>query len=180
MEMTVPYIKNADIFICPSGSKERSTFTTGCTAATSKVTSHYVWPGWFPYDYYQWFAPGNAIMFSGFPTPRTTNCSPTRPWSACVSAEFTANPAESAFMVEGYFVSYFPSGGLTFGSACTTGFSGDWNNNKIHRHSGGWNIAYCDGHAKWVKGQNFHTNTSAVHAYGGSNYPESPFMRVGS
>lgn len=182
MEMVHPYIKNTDIFICPSAPRAVSDYTTGCTAAPSKVTSTYVWPGWFPYDYYRWGAPPGitgVVMFSGFPVGRGTLCSTARPWSACLGSEYVSSPAETTFLMDGYFISYYPSGGLAFGSSCTTGFSFDWNNKKIHRHTDGMNIAYADGHAKWVKATSFHTNNSAQHLYGGAYYPQSPYMKVG-
>src|SRR6185503_12093281 len=41
MEMLNPYVKNRDIWICPSAPKAVSAFTTGCTSAPSKVVSTY-------------------------------------------------------------------------------------------------------------------------------------------
>jgi prepilin-type N-terminal cleavage/methylation domain-containing protein/prepilin-type processing-associated H-X9-DG protein len=186
MEMLNPYIKNADIFLCPSAPKDRAAYTTGCTAAASKVVSNYTWVAWGPYDYYNW---DNTIMFAGFPAPcmdnaicpgNVTQCT-TRATAICRSAEFAEYPAESTFIIEGYFVSYYPYQNMVFGSACTTGFAfmSTPNHKNIHRHMEGMTIGYIDGHAKWLKAENFHKNNSARTTGTYANYPQSPFMRVG-
>lgn len=37
MEMLNPYVKNNDVFLCPSMSKNISSYTTGCTSAPDRV-----------------------------------------------------------------------------------------------------------------------------------------------
>jgi len=173
MEFLNPYIKNQQVFICPSAPLTRSAYTTSCASA-NRVASTYVWPAWIRYTYYNWFG---TIMFAGFPTPNPGRCS--NPWDACRGVEFAGNPAESAFVIEGYMITFDPIPGVAFGSACTTGFSADPTNRNFYRHNEGMNIGYCDGHVKWVKGVNFMHNKSSRHNYAGTTYPESPFMRVG-
>jgi len=188
MEMLNPYIKNADIFLCPSAPKERTAYTTGCTSGTTKVVSNYAWVAWGPYDYYNW---DNTIMFAGFPAPcmdaticqgNVTQCT-TRATAICRSAEFAEYPAEATFIIEGYMVNYFPVQGTTFGSACTTGFafpsSAQPLESNVHRHMKGMTIGYIDGHAKWLAANNFHKNNSARTTGAYANYPQSPHMRIG-
>lgn len=184
MEMLNPYVKNNDVFLCPSMSKNISSYTTGCTSAPAKVVSNIVWVGWVPYNYWDWF--GLAIMFAGFPSPcrdaalcpnNVTYCA--NAWAKCTSAEFAENPAESTFFIEGYFISYFPVAGTTFGSSCTTGFHYDENNTNFHRHNKGMNLGFVDGHAKWVAAANFHRNNGSRTTGQYANYPQSPFMRFG-
>ncbi|MFN3650144.1 MAG: DUF1559 domain-containing protein [Armatimonadota bacterium] len=170
MEMVNPYVKNTGIFQCPSAPKAKNAFTTGCDGGY--LSSTYTWPGWIRYTYYDWWG---TIMFAGFPAPRQSLC--TNPWDHCRSAEFTENPAEAAFLVEGYFVSY-PYAALQFGSACTTGI-GISKDIKFFRHNDGMNIAYCDGHVKWAKFERFMKDSSARTTGAYANYPQSPHMRVG-
>ena len=94
-------------------------------------------------------------------------------------------PAESAFLIEGFATAYKENtGSLQFGSACTIGISltkiaVDANAKNYFRHGEGENVAFCDGHAKWVKDAQYNYNNSLKHNYAGGLYPQSPFMRVG-
>lgn len=169
MELVNPYIKNQQIWICPSG-KRADPFGCGGGAV---VSSHYVWPGWLRYTYWNWFG---TIMFAGYPAP---NGGCAAAWESCVSTEFASSPAESAYFVEGFFSCYpDPNKNLQFGSACTIGFA-TAGNYDYYRHNQGQNVGFCDGHAKWVKDTNYMQNSSVKHLYAGSYYPQSPFMRVG-
>jgi prepilin-type N-terminal cleavage/methylation domain-containing protein/prepilin-type processing-associated H-X9-DG protein len=171
MELINPYVKNAQVFYCPSGSKSASTYgATGCDI----VTANYIIPTWIPYDYYNWFG---VVMFAGFVTPNPSGCA-TRTTAVCTSSEFVSSPAESAYMIEGYMAVYKTTLSPDFGSACTIGFDVE-TNTKIWRHSEGANIAFCDGHSKWSKGVSFMKNNSSKANYGGAQYPQSPSMRVG-
>src|SRR5262249_13721380 len=128
LENINPYVKNTGIWVCPSAPKSVSTFTTGCTPAPSYLASSYCWPGRVGYEYYNWFSGQGGLppvnnMLAGYPAPQYA-CSSGRPWCRAVSTEFTENPAEAAFLVEGYMIEYTPQpgDGTVFGSACTTGF----------------------------------------------------------
>ncbi|MFN3650143.1 MAG: DUF1559 domain-containing protein [Armatimonadota bacterium] len=174
MEMVNPYVKNTGVFMCPSAPKDRSAYVTSCADAPASVPSTYVWPGWARYTYYNW---SGTVMFAGFPTPRASLC--VADWEKCVGAEFVEHPAESAFLIEGYFISYNTNPTVAqFGSACTTGYSGN-NDPKFYRHNGGMNIAFCDGHVKWTKYERFMKDSSARTSGAYANYPQSPVMRVG-
>ncbi|MFN3650141.1 MAG: DUF1559 domain-containing protein [Armatimonadota bacterium] len=174
MEMINPYVKNTGVFLCPSAPKDKAAFTTGCTAAPAVVSSSYAWPSWLRYSYYDWWG---TVMFAGFPTPQTSLC--TNAWDSCVGSEFVSNPAEAAFLVEAYVISYTTNPAVAqFGSACTTGI-GTTKDNKFFRHSEGMNIAYCDGHVKWAKYERFMKDNSARTSGSYAGYPQSPHMRVG-
>jgi prepilin-type N-terminal cleavage/methylation domain-containing protein/prepilin-type processing-associated H-X9-DG protein len=171
-EEILPYIKNTQIFICPSASKNPTTYTTSCAGAS--LISTYIWPGWLAYNYYSWFPPYGPVMFAGFPAQE--GC--VGAYGGCGGVEFVASPAESVFLMEGYFLAYTPVAGLQMGSACTMGFDYPTNTN-IWRHNTGMNFSFCDGHAKWVKGSNWFGNDSDTTSGTYAGYPQSPFMRVG-
>jgi prepilin-type N-terminal cleavage/methylation domain-containing protein/prepilin-type processing-associated H-X9-DG protein len=185
MEWLNPYIKNTQVWRCPSGSTDKNTFTTGCNGGT--VTSHYVFPGWYPYNYWNF---AGTIMFAGWPTPRNANnatfCA--NPWAACVSSERAEFPAESAVMIEGYYITFLPNPtstvqfGRQFGSACTIGFYGTHTSPdfpKGWRHTAGGNVIFADGHVKQINGRNYVTNNSSRTGGSYAGFPQSPFMRVG-
>jgi prepilin-type N-terminal cleavage/methylation domain-containing protein/prepilin-type processing-associated H-X9-DG protein len=182
MDLVNPYVKNPQVWICPSAAKSVTAYGSPCGSdSVSKIVSSYIWMDFDPYTYYQWFAGPNgftgAIMFCGFPNPGNSYCvaSGTR---ACIGVEQTDFPAQSAFFNEGYYITYNTSNtALPFGSACTEGTSGDWSNSLYYRHENGSNLAFCDGHAKWVLGQNLETNTSEKTTEIYVGYPESPFMK---
>ncbi|MBM3473426.1 MAG: DUF1559 domain-containing protein [Armatimonadetes bacterium] len=173
MEMTNPYVKNSQLFICPSAPTSPASY--GYTGTANRVASSYCWPFWIGYDYYNWW---NTIMFAGFPT-RAASANPARPWGYWASLTRSIHPADAAYLIEGYMITYDPVTGLMFGSAATTGFSATPTNANFYRHNEGMNLGFCDGHAKWVKGEYFMQNNSArtVGAYAG--YPCSPVMHHG-
>jgi prepilin-type processing-associated H-X9-DG protein len=132
-------------------------------------------------------------MFQGYPAginPATRKTDCTQPWNVCSTVEFVESPAESAFLVEGYYATFYnptsgPTAGLDFGSACATGTSSlnipqaDPKDPKIFRHNQGGNIAFCDGHMKWVAGDRFSRDSSAITKGAFAGFPQSPFMKVG-
>jgi prepilin-type N-terminal cleavage/methylation domain-containing protein/prepilin-type processing-associated H-X9-DG protein len=177
MEMIDPYTKNDQIFLCPSSSKAATTYSTSCGTSGVRLASSYVWPAWIYYNYWNFFG---TVMFAGFPVPRASLC--TAAHQACLGVEFVTSPAQSAFMIEGYFITYWPLTGaaaaLKYGSSCTTGLGTNPLDRNFYRHNEGTNVAYCDGHAKYVKGTSFLRDNSLLHNYAGTNYPQSPHMRV--
>jgi prepilin-type N-terminal cleavage/methylation domain-containing protein/prepilin-type processing-associated H-X9-DG protein len=182
-----PYVKNAQIFICPSGSRNVGDYAGGLPSH-AKVTSHYVYPSWVTYNYWDFWG---CIMFSGFPTnpSRSAGTFCNNPWAYCAGTEFSNNPAESVTIIEGYYISYFTPGTAAetapFGSAATTGLlkaspAAEINETKMSaRHTGGMNVSYADGHAKFIKFQRFWKDNSLRHNYAGGLYPQSPVMRHG-
>jgi len=180
-ELTLPYIKNLDIFQCPSAPRAVGSYGNPC-GTNSKVVSTYIYPQWLPYSYWNWFG---TVMFAGFPDPNGNDCP--NPWQACLGTEFVNSPAESVYLIEGYEINYYanagngpnPSNWPTMGSACTIGLGTDTTSQTYWRHTAGDTFAFCDGHAKWIKGSNFFTNNSSKTGGVYSGYPQSPVMRVG-
>jgi prepilin-type N-terminal cleavage/methylation domain-containing protein/prepilin-type processing-associated H-X9-DG protein len=189
-EMVQPYMKNKDVWMCPSASKDRTAYTGGCGGAS--VVSTYCWPAWLPYTFWNWFG---TVMFAGFPSgwwldgpvPYRNGCQ--RAWgtlnppSYCWvrGTEFAENPAEAAFLIEGYMIAFVPIAGTDFGSACTTGFSVTRGDRNFYRHNGGMNTAYCDGHMKWVTFDRYVTDSSSRTGQDNPlpNRPRSPMMQTG-
>jgi prepilin-type N-terminal cleavage/methylation domain-containing protein/prepilin-type processing-associated H-X9-DG protein len=189
MEMIHPYIKNQQIFFCPSGPTNREAYTTGCTGAPARVVSHYTWMAWAYFEYWNWFG---TIMFAGFPVPcKSTDpvtgslcpghCPANRPWSACVTMDRVSSPANSALLIEGWFVSYFtPLAEQTtrFGSACSTGMDPNEDNKNINRHRKGGNVGFVDGHARWMPNRMLHRDNSLQYYYQGTAYPLGRYFQV--
>ena len=177
MDLVNPYIKNEQVFICPSAPKTPSGAFGGCGSA-NHIGSTYAWPAWIPYTYWTWI--DGQPAFGGFPLPWAAASSACgNPWSRCVGTEFAEFPAESAFLIEGYMTTYYPTAGTTFGSACGTGTSFTFTDNNTFRHNGGMNVAFCDGHAKWLKGDRFWLDMSAKANYGGAQYRANAWTKVG-
>jgi prepilin-type N-terminal cleavage/methylation domain-containing protein/prepilin-type processing-associated H-X9-DG protein len=176
-EAVNPYIKNQQIWICPSAPKDQASYGVNCVSAAHPpvVVSTYCWPGWIPFTYYNWF--DGQVKFAGFPAPRSP--ATTNPWDVYTGTEFVASPSESAFLIEGYMVAYSNYPNAVFGSACTTGLNPDETNNKFSRHQMGMNIGFCDGHAKFLRTKTFFGDSSSKHPYGGALYPMNSFNKVG-
>jgi len=193
MEVVNPYVKNSQIWICPSSPKSLTDFTNSCAGAV--LVSSYVWPSTFMYSFWaDPFIPRNGT-FGGVPAYNNLqNTSCTLPWSVCSSMEQTNSPAESAFLWEGYYGA-FPepannpgySYAAVFGSACTYGSNGFYGASgvdrtidpKYSRHNIGQNVVFCDGHAKWYGGKTFFGNNGARTTGTYADFPKSPYMQVG-
>jgi len=153
MEVIYPYIKNTQIFFCPSASPAASTYVAGLPAGT-KLVSHYVYPSFDPYLYWTWF--DGKAKYGGWPAYASLGNNPYYcglSTATCVGSEFVNSPAESVMVMEGYYITYYPYNNTQFGSAYTTGFSATFTDSKFYRHNVGMNSSYCDGHAKWNRGE---------------------------
>jgi prepilin-type N-terminal cleavage/methylation domain-containing protein/prepilin-type processing-associated H-X9-DG protein len=192
MEIVNPYVKNKGVFLNPGQSEDKGTYTTGCTSAPNpKVTSHWVTPMWIKYDYWNWFG---TVMFAGFPvepnastTPAAGCGDPARPWATCAGFTRVDQPASVALVIPGYMVAYerAPALNNVFGWPCTTGFAPGTSlpgnlalNKNVQIYRDGSNYGMADGHSKWFSAIKMNRDASKPHAYGGANYPSSPFMVI--
>jgi prepilin-type N-terminal cleavage/methylation domain-containing protein/prepilin-type processing-associated H-X9-DG protein len=195
MEMVNPYVKNKDLFLCPSAEQDEPAVynATYTKAAGYKITSNYAFISWIPYNYWLWPAPSPMIAFGGFPSPGAGNGTPgaaqvcnvasDTPIVAgrkkCVSITMTESPAEAIFLTEGYMITR-DMAGYTFGDGYATGFTTDPKAKAIYRHSEGMNASFCDGHVKFMKGRDlFYNSSSTSTAEGHEGIPRSPYMKVG-
>ncbi len=169
-EIINPYVKNSQAFRCPSGAETPAGYGYGGSA--NQIATDYCWPSWITYSYWNWWG---TIMFAGFPVPGGT--AQVNPWDYSNSMTLSKNVADAAWLVPGFVATY--SGYGEFGSAATTQFNPTYDNKMIWRHNDGENIGFCDGHAKWVSGQDFNTNSSARTTGNYAGYPCSPFMHHG-
>jgi len=181
MEILNPYVKNADVYMCPSAPKDPSVYTPACRVNPARVTSTYALPTSFFYNF--WGISG-VTMFAGFPSgvnPMRGAPDCTLPSQVCEpSPERVDSPASAAWLVEGWVVSYAPTANTIFGDACATNWSTIPTSRNIHRHQEGMNVAFCDGHVKYFKATEFwRNNSSKTKTAGFVDFPRSPYMQVG-
>lgn len=190
MEMLHPYGKNKDIYLHNAAPTDTASYTTGCVGNNSKVVSHYVMPLWLPFDYYNWGTPATTMM-AGFPVQNNVAtaalCAGTN--LGCYEVANVEGPSNTAILVPGYYVTYNrPAPALEattiFGTACTSGVTTNTTEpptalrKTIHAFADGANYGMADSSAKWMPTKRFNKDNSRVFAYGGTNYPASPFMFV--
>ena len=177
MELLDPYIKNTQVFICPSASKSITDYLPG-DASGASIVSTYSWAPYVPFTYYQWYS--GVVMFAGFPDPVSSDCS--NDYSYCLGINQVNNPSDTVLLTPGFVAAYYPYKNLKFGSAYYTGISTktpfDSSDPLYQHHNKGENCGFCDGHVKWISGTNFHGSSSASFNYQGYGYPESPYMEV--
>jgi len=155
MEAVYPYIKNTQIFFCPSAPKAVSAYTTNAIPAGVQLVATYTYPSFDPYLYWTWF--DGKAKYGGWPSyaagggNNPAYCASST--ATCVGSEFVNSPAESVMIMEGFYGAYFPYNNTQFGSAWSTGFSATFTNPAYYRHNVGMNSSYCDGHAKWNRGE---------------------------
>jgi len=151
-ENVQPYLKNSQILRCPSGSQDATKL--GAPAGWN-VASHYA-PIWYaPGGYYipndgagNWYFMGGAINSQW-------SCSAAYPYEMCDSD--LGHPATAAHFVEGYGT----QNPANLNQA-QIGFSGFTAPGDSYRHNEGWNVAFADGHVKWVKCNSFWTSTQNI------------------
>jgi prepilin-type processing-associated H-X9-DG protein len=182
MEDIYPYVKNAQVFKCPSAPKTPGEYAAGI--AGNYLASDYVWPAWIPYTFWTWI--DGQTGWGGFPYQCTTVHRGCRSGAHISTNTVRAGilqasqPAQSAFIFDGYVATYYPSTqgtNLVFGSANQTGTSFTFTDRRHYRHNEGINIGFSDGHVKWMRGAPFWMDMSARNA---SNQRVNVNMRVGS
>ncbi|MBI5831012.1 MAG: prepilin-type N-terminal cleavage/methylation domain-containing protein [Armatimonadetes bacterium] len=175
MELAGPYVKNQQVFLCPSAPRDPAAYDG--VGGPYRVAANYCWASWLPFDYYNWWG---TAMFAGFPTGSASFAPGSAPpWGHYAGPEQSVHPSAAALLVEGYYFTFDPVPGFAFGSAATCGFDPSPNPAAFFRHTGGFNLGYCDGHVKWAGGDDFYANSldSTEGAYAG--YPCSPYMHHG-
>jgi prepilin-type N-terminal cleavage/methylation domain-containing protein/prepilin-type processing-associated H-X9-DG protein len=139
--MVEPYIKNKDVFSCPSRSDILYSYTKNASTRAlggSYTLLAYGMNYWLSSYYY----PGGGMNL--------TNADLSRPADTIWIAE-TGNAKETPGT--GSYLSY-PSyyAGLTARTNATYGFDVKGARARLtNRHNGGSNVIWCDGHAKWVR-----------------------------
>jgi prepilin-type N-terminal cleavage/methylation domain-containing protein/prepilin-type processing-associated H-X9-DG protein len=132
-QMIEPYIKNTQVFICPSFG---GAFTSTCGASYSKPSS-YLSGG---YAINAWSAPGTLGTTEygpGYGTGRKIG-SMTRPSEIVYAVDVsTSSGSTNCFRISG-------ATQMVGGSLDGTVYS------VSKRHNEGFNSVFCDGHAKWL------------------------------
>ncbi len=117
-----PYVKNTQVYMCPSRDTSTAGFCGNCSAAALAQ---------LPRSSYQL----NCMFGSGV-----------------VSMGDLHRPAELFFMGDSAGGNYWRP--ITDQTGCDCGL--------VDRHNGGINVAFCDGHAKWVKSDKAHGTKAIV------------------
>jgi prepilin-type N-terminal cleavage/methylation domain-containing protein/prepilin-type processing-associated H-X9-DG protein len=200
MEVLDPYIKNTEIWIDPSAETDPAAVmqkifgVTGYTSAAGFfVSSTYLWDSNNPYTYYGTglTAPDPTAAFMGTTAPNEVNKATAGSrlngicnsgYGVCTSPELIDRPAESVLLKEAGYVVSLRTAGLKFGDGY--GLGGSFNPNEAsdrfyYRYNEGQNVAFADGHVKWIKGskwlRDYSSRTTGLYA----GYPQSPVQRVG-
>jgi prepilin-type N-terminal cleavage/methylation domain-containing protein/prepilin-type processing-associated H-X9-DG protein len=198
MEAIDPYIKNTQVWLCPSAPKEVSGYSSifGTVPAGVKVVAHYVWTPFNRFSYYGGW--GGSTKFAGYPNPNPFDCRAGQfAERRCNGLALLGRPAETAFLIEGAFLAYAPytqagQSPFAYGSAYSLGaqIPGTVTATAIAgvkqtaaRHSDGSNVGFADGHAKFFPAARYHGDASAQRGAGaGAGYaglPMDQYMQAG-
>ena len=152
-EYTDPYVKNRQIFQCPSAPDASA---WGLNPPYDTKGTDYV-PMW--YASLGWQVPGytSAAGGGGLHSGQYLACN-----GACCATQYASDaafprPAQVCILMEGYGV--YNSANL---NQAQIGYSGwDPSMTNTYRHNEGWNIGFMDGHVKWVGCRQFWGTTEA-------------------
>ncbi|MCX6367649.1 MAG: hypothetical protein NTX57_13225 [Armatimonadetes bacterium] len=103
MELVDPYIKNTQVWLCPSALKEPAGYASifGATPAGVKVTAHYVWTPFNRFSYYGGW--GGSTKLAGYPNPNPFDCRAGQfAERRCKGIALLGRPAETAFLNVGF------------------------------------------------------------------------------
>jgi prepilin-type processing-associated H-X9-DG protein len=134
-ENIYPYVKNGQIFVCPSNN------------------------GLVDYSYNAWLMPRSYTTVAPFNLAQLTH------------------PAETILYFDTYAGATHPCGYPWVVSArtspdCEAKPAADYSTFKYARHNGGCNIAFADGHGKWM------ANTTFAYYYGPTSPPYTTLWQV--
>ncbi|MBC7286899.1 MAG: DUF1559 domain-containing protein [Armatimonadetes bacterium] len=158
-EITQPYIKNLDIFRCPSAPTDPRVWNMG-PQYDRLATDYFLF--WYASTW--WRVPvgseglgGGAILGAvpaAAPLTIGSTVGPSTAQRYPSEADFP-HPTQVATIVEGFCLqsSANPNDG-------TMGYgSWDASDQRTYRHNGGWNVGFLDGHVKWLDANTFWTST---------------------
>ena len=131
-----PYVKNYQIYICPTGGGRGSTSALTYNKWTFPVSPHY---GWNTY-------------LGGLSLAQLTKPSEDIAIADCSHQVFADHVDRVAWANSG--------DGVLYPVAPKT--SQDYMNDSFSRHNGGENAAYADGHAKWLPSMTTHGNPKLI------------------
>jgi prepilin-type N-terminal cleavage/methylation domain-containing protein/prepilin-type processing-associated H-X9-DG protein len=140
-----PYVRNQDIFACPS--------------YRDWIGAWQVPPGWYntPVTYGRWTA--NWLIF----TPQTNQLDPGRTEAQIPEPSSTALVSDSAHADDA--AAYDDSGKpwatwwrVAYANICAVGCNPSYAVETFARHSNGANILFADGHVKWFNSEYIHSN----------------------
>lgn len=140
-EMLQPYMKNTQLFRCPSAAKDSATMNSLYPGWTVPATYCPLW-----YQQAWWGTPAGGDAMGGGAIDSALNGYAYRPFGPAVCK----NPVDTCLLVEGYGI----QNPANLNQA-TIGFSGFTGTGESYRHNDGWNCGFVDGHAKWIKATSF-------------------------
>jgi len=171
----LPYIKNKQVFVCPSDPAAGKSGWTGYQAQSFGGADD-CWGIPMPISY------GHNQMIFGYGGANNPGCDGTEPqdWAQAVppsSMAKVASPA-STYMIADYGRGYMetwwinnlraanytrvynesaPGGGASVEAAATEPWTTRFKSDNVKRHQGGQNITYADGHSKWRRGEQIYS-----------------------
>jgi len=148
-QILFPYHKSNQVFYCPSSPRNASNPAYGNYGATT------------------------AMLTTTSDTAKTTALAevvaPASTYAFMDSGSFRLSPSWALSLVSTNF--YLPGSGAA-GSTCTSGDANSHADCETGRHFGGVNIAFADGHAKWLKSS---VVVTQAHAYMDHRWDSTPY-----
>ena len=146
-ETLQPYVKSKQVLICPSGATDPAKF--GGTVGWLVVT-HYV-PLWYAQGLYANPVGGLDAFGGGCINAQYAGATP---WYWPYGLARCKNPSGATWLIEGYGLQD-PNNA----NASVAGFGDFLAPAENYRHNDGWNVAFLDGHVKWMRGTSFWGST---------------------